>query len=176
MTTSDRDQLAILATDAGWTVTTPFTDLLEVSKGNVSVVIHFDHRDHSVLTASMRVYEYPIQEDRDTPIYRRQFVYVHEADKIARVASELENHTVGCSSEERCVTCARRRAQIFADLQEAVDAKFEDGGSVLEYILLTSPALKAKLSAAITTARSRAAEVRQPAAGRCTSTPHPQTC
>jgi hypothetical protein len=38
-----------------------------------------------------------------------------------------------------------RKAKIIADMQELVHARFDDGGSVLEYILLTNPDLKRRL-------------------------------
>ena len=40
---------------------------------------------------------------------------------------------------------AERKRKIIADLREALDAKFDDGGSILEYIFLTDPELKRNL-------------------------------
>lgn len=42
-----------------------------------------------------------------------------------------------------------RKERIIADVREAIDAKFEDGTSILEYILLADPKLKADLQAAL---------------------------
>lgn len=42
-----------------------------------------------------------------------------------------------------------RKMRIIADVQEAVDARFEDGTSVLKYILLTNPRLMSGLRAAL---------------------------
>lgn len=42
-----------------------------------------------------------------------------------------------------------RKVRIIADVQELVDATFEDGTSILQYILLTDPTLTARLRGAL---------------------------
>lgn len=156
---SHRHEIARNAADHHWVVTEPFSDMLVASKGHVSLYLHFHHRDHSILTASKQLYEYPSREDRGTPVYRRQFVHSNNADGLALVNAELQGHFPERSEQEMAVVAARK-ARIIEGLQDALDERFEDGTSVLEYVLLTDPALKARLSAALEAALGRAAHSR----------------
>jgi hypothetical protein len=61
----------------------------------------------------------------------------------------IQTAAAEAAEEFYAVVAAERKRQIVKGIQDALDARFEDGGSVAEYIFATNPELKRRLRNAI---------------------------